>query len=122
MKEILEALRGPALGVVIMILLLGGAVVITAFAALIAQMGLLLRMRPQTELRSQQMANPTESASMVIASTRGNVTTIILWALWLVIPLGYFAMLLQQLFINPISLSTPLASAQELIERYRVRR
>jgi hypothetical protein len=38
-----------------------------------------------------------------------------------VIPLGYFAMLLQQLFINPISLSTPLASAQELIERYRVR-
>jgi hypothetical protein len=64
----------------------------------------------------------TESASMVIASTRGNVTTIILWALWLVIPLGYFAMLLQQVFINPISLSTPLASAQELIERYRVRR
>lgn len=64
----------------------------------------------------------TDSAATVIASTRGNVTTIILWALWLVIPLGYFAMLLQQLFINPISLSTPLASAQELIERYRVRR
>jgi hypothetical protein len=64
----------------------------------------------------------TESAAAVISSTRGNVTTIILWALWLVIPLGYFAMLLQQVFINPISLSTPLASAQELIERYRVRR
>jgi len=64
----------------------------------------------------------TESAATVIANTRSNVTTIILWALWLVIPLGYFAMLLQQVFINPISLSTPLASAQELIERYRVRR
>jgi hypothetical protein len=64
----------------------------------------------------------TESAATVIANTRGNVTTIILWALWLVIPLGYFAMLLQQVFINPISLSTPLASAQELMERYRVRR
>jgi hypothetical protein len=47
MKEIVEALRGPALGVVFMIILLGGVVVITAFAALIAQVGLLLRLRPQ---------------------------------------------------------------------------
>ena len=52
MKEILEALRGPALGVVIMIILFGGVVVITAFAALIAQVGLLLRLRPQ------QVVNP----------------------------------------------------------------
>ena len=52
MKEILEALRGPALGVVIMIILFGGVVVITAFAALIAQVGLLLR------LRAQHVANP----------------------------------------------------------------
>lgn len=42
----------------------------------------------------------SESASAVIANTRGNVTTIILWALWLVIPLGYFAMLLQQVLIQ----------------------
>jgi len=56
MKEVLEALRGPALGVVIMIILIGGVLVITAFAALIAQVGLLLRMRPQ------QVASPqTES-------------------------------------------------------------
>lgn len=54
MKEVLEALRGPALGVIIMIILIGGVVVITAFAALIAQMGLLLRMR------SQQVAPATE--------------------------------------------------------------
>ena len=64
----------------------------------------------------------SESASAVIASTRGNVTTIILWALWLVIPLGYFAMLLQQVLINPISLVNPLAGASELINRYRTRR
>jgi len=64
----------------------------------------------------------TESASVVIANTRGNVTTIILWALWLVIPLGYFAMLLQQVLINPISLVNPLAGASELINRYRTRR
>jgi hypothetical protein len=53
MKEILEALRGPALGVVIMIILFGGVVVITAFAALIAQVGLLLRMRPQQVASTQ---------------------------------------------------------------------
>ena len=51
----------------------------------------------------------SESAAAVIANTRGNVTTIILWALWLVIPLGYFAMLLQQVLINPMSLVNPLA-------------
>jgi len=63
-----------------------------------------------------------ESAAAVIASTRGSVTTIILWALWLVIPLGYFAMLLQQALLNPLSLVRPLAGAGELIERYRTRR
>ena len=64
----------------------------------------------------------SESAAAVIANTRGNVTTIILWALWLVIPLGYFAMLLQQVLINPMSLVNPLAGASELIQRYRNRR
>ncbi|MBI9050036.1 MAG: hypothetical protein JEZ00_11490 [Anaerolineaceae bacterium] len=64
----------------------------------------------------------SESAATVIANTRGNVTSIILWALWLVIPLGYFAMLLQQVLINPMSLVNPLAGASELIERYRTRR
>ncbi len=64
----------------------------------------------------------SESASAVIANTRGNVTTIILWALWLVIPLGYLAMLLQQVLINPMSLVNPLAGASELINRYRTRR
>lgn len=62
-----------------------------------------------------------DSAALVLSNTRGNVTTIILWALWLIIPLGYFAMLLQQLLLNPISLSAPLAAAHELIERYRIR-
>ncbi len=63
----------------------------------------------------------TESAATVIANTRSNVTTIILWALWLVIPLGYFAMLLQQALLNPWSLVNPLANATEIIQRYRTR-
>ena len=64
----------------------------------------------------------SESASAMIASTRNNVTTVILWGLWLVIPLGYFVMLLQQLLINPMSLVNPFARINDLIERYRTRR
>jgi hypothetical protein len=46
MSHLMDLLRGPALGVIVMIILLAGAIIITAFAALIAQMSLLLRLRP----------------------------------------------------------------------------
>jgi hypothetical protein len=46
MSQLMDLLRGPALGVIVMIILLAGAIIITAFAALIAQMSLLLRLRP----------------------------------------------------------------------------
>lgn len=77
-----------------------------------------------SRLSSQQWASligSADTAASVIANTQGNVTTIILWALWLVIPLGYFAMLLQQVLLNPMSLVHPLAGANELIARYRSR-
>jgi len=63
----------------------------------------------------------SENAASVIASTRGNVTTILLWALWLVVPLGYFSMLVQQIFINPMSIVNPLAGVQDLLRALRVR-
>jgi len=62
-----------------------------------------------------------EGAAALIAGTRGSLTTILLWALWLVIPLGYFAMLTQQVLANPMSLANPLTGAGELIQRYRAR-
>jgi hypothetical protein len=91
----------------------------------LAVIGSRLYLAYTAQLSSDQWAaliGSSESAASVIANTRGNVTTIILWALWLVIPLGYFAMLLQQVLINPMSLVNPLAGATELIERYRTRR
>ena len=75
-------------------------------------------------LTSEQWAaliGSSESAATVIASTRGNVTTILLWALWLVVPLGYFSMLVQQIFINPMSIVNPLSGAQDLLRALRVR-
>ena len=96
---------------------------ITIYA--LAVIGSRLYLAYTAQLSADQWAaliGTSESAASVIANTRGKVTTIILWALWLVIPLGYFAMLLQQVLINPMSLVSPLAGASELIERYRTRR
>ena len=55
MSQLMDLLRGPALGVISMIILMAGALIITAFAALIAQMSLLFRLKPwnTSEKRSE---------------------------------------------------------------------
>jgi hypothetical protein len=55
MSQLMDLLRGPALGVIFMIILMAGVLFITAFAALIAQMSLLFRLRPwiTSEKRSE---------------------------------------------------------------------
>ena len=54
MTEILEGLRGPVLGLIFVIFALAGMIVTAAFAALVAQMSLLLRLRPrETQLQQQ---------------------------------------------------------------------
>ena len=55
MVQLMDLLRGPALGVIVMIILLAGVLIITAFAALIAQMSFLFRLRPwnTSEKRSE---------------------------------------------------------------------
>jgi hypothetical protein len=42
----MDLLRGPAMGVVFMIFLFAGVILITASAALVAQVGLVLRLKP----------------------------------------------------------------------------
>ena len=55
MSQLMDLLCGPALGVIVMIILMAGVLIITAFAALIAQMSLLFRLRPwnTSEKRSE---------------------------------------------------------------------
>lgn len=67
------------------------------------------------------MVGTAQSAMNVVANTRGNVTTVIVWALWLVIPLGYFSMLVQKLFLNPVSLINPLSSYADMLAMLRDR-
>ena len=67
------------------------------------------------------MVGTSQTAVNVVANTRGNVTTVIVWALWLVIPLGYFSMLVQKLFLNPVSLINPLSSYEDMLTMLRDR-
>jgi hypothetical protein len=67
------------------------------------------------------LVGSAEAAASIIANTRGNTTTIITWALWLVVPLGYFSLLVQQVFMNPISLTAPMATAQSTLRSLRNR-
>jgi len=46
MSHVMGLLRGPALVVIAMIILLAGVILFTAFAALIAQMALLFKLKP----------------------------------------------------------------------------
>ena len=61
MVQWMDLLRGPALGVIAMIILLAGVLLITAFAALIAQMSLLLRLKPwsTSEKHNEWMGSET---------------------------------------------------------------
>jgi len=67
------------------------------------------------------LVGSADSAASIVANTRGNMTTIVSWALWLVVPLGYFSMLVQQVFINPISLTNPFATPQGMLRLLRSR-
>ena len=90
----------------------------------LAVMGSRIYLSYTTHLTADQwtaLIGSSASAATVIASTRGNVTTILLWALWLIVPLGYFSMLVQQIFINPMSIVNPQAGAQDLLRALRVR-
>ena len=69
MSEFMELLRGPALGVVFMIFLLAGVIIVTAFAALVAQMSLLLRLRPWNTTENTRRSR-SERERQYLASVR----------------------------------------------------
>jgi hypothetical protein len=65
MSQLMDLLRGPALGVVFMIFLLAGVIIVTAFAALIAQMSLLLRLKPWNTSEKSSTGQPSDERSTV---------------------------------------------------------
>jgi hypothetical protein len=59
----------------------------------------------------------TDEAAATIAQGRSFLNTISVWGLWIIVPLGYFSLLLQGIFIHP-----PLAaSPEQVIQTVRAR-
>lgn len=59
-----------------------------------------------------------EEAIQVMAQGRALVNTLATWGLWLIIPLGYFSLLLQGLLVHP---PLPGGSPENIIEAVRTR-
>jgi hypothetical protein len=53
----------------------------------------------------------------VVAQGRSFLNTIAIWGLWIILPLGYLALLLQGIFVHPPTLASPA----ELIHTVRAR-
>jgi hypothetical protein len=64
----------------------------------------------------------TGTAEQAVLQNRSMITTVGLWLLWAVVPLGYFSLLFQRLTVTPMSLVSPLRSASEIIRDLRTRR
>jgi hypothetical protein len=62
MNGFLEGLRGPILGVIMAIFILAGTIIVAAFAALVAQMSLLLRLRPRENAQQTPMSYSDQPA------------------------------------------------------------
>jgi hypothetical protein len=69
MKEILEGMRGPVLGLIVMIIALAGIVTTAAFAALIAQISLFLRLRSRKN-------QPRQAGSPAVEPHRSALSTL----------------------------------------------
>ena len=65
MSQLMDLLRGPALGVIFMVILLAGVIIVTAFAALIAQMSLLLRLNPRNTSEKSFAVQASDERSTV---------------------------------------------------------
>ena len=80
-----------------------------------------LRYTATIKVEQWTMFGQSTIPNTLIQATQTNTASILVWLLWLVVPLGYFSMLVQQLFINPMSLSHPFITAQKMIHQMRDR-
>jgi hypothetical protein len=62
-----------------------------------------------------------QSASQVIAQNTGTLRTLGAWLLWVIMPAGFFAIFLQNLIAQPMSLVGPFQGAEDVIAALRSR-
>ena len=77
-----------------------------------------------TLLSPEQLAEVfggAEPAARVLAQNTGTFATIGSWLLWVILPAGFFGLLLQNWLAQPMSLVGPLQGAQEVLATLRTR-
>ncbi len=77
-----------------------------------------------TRLSPEQLAEVfggAEPAARVLAQNTGTFATIGSWLLWVILPAGYFGLLLQNWLVQPMSLVGPLQGAQDVLATLRTR-
>ena len=62
-----------------------------------------------------------QSASQVIAQNTGTLRTLGAWLLWVIMPAGFFALFLQNMMAQPMSLVSPFQGAEAVIGALRSR-
>jgi hypothetical protein len=63
----------------------------------------------------------SQSASQVITQNTGTLRTLGAWLLWVIMPAGFFAIFLQNMMAQPMSLVGPFRGAQDVIAALRSR-
>lgn len=90
----------------------------------LAVLGYRLYLWQASQLSPSQLAelfgSGTDAAAMV-ANNRATFATLGAWLLWVVMPVGYLGMLIQNWAAQPMSLVSPLAGAREIIAMLRTR-
>ncbi len=62
-----------------------------------------------------------QTAGQILAQNTATLATLGVWLLWVIVPVGYFAVFLQNLLAQPLALVGPRQSAQEIITLLRTR-
>ena len=60
-------------------------------------------------------------ARAALARGRAYANTLAIWGLWLIIPLGYFSLIIQRLLVHPLPLTQARAEANDWVRAIRTR-
>ena len=90
----------------------------------LAVLGFRLYLWHTTQLPPEQLAavfGSSASASRLLAQNAGAVASVGTWVLWVIMPAGFFGLLLQNWLAQPMALIGPLQGAQEVLTILRTR-
>jgi hypothetical protein len=90
----------------------------------LAVIGFRIYLGQTTQLPPEQLAQvlgESATASRILAQNAGAVASVGTWVLWVIMPAGFFGLLLQNWLAQPMALIGPVQGAQEVLTILRTR-